>query len=300
MNFDPAVARNLDPSDVEGGFGTGLSIAAPALSAVPYVGPALTALASIGGGLLKGDAAKKQAARAAALRAQQVPLQGVAPAYQRKLNLDEMTALAGTPGYNQAKSDLDASTAQNLRAIADRSPSGGATLEAMGNALYQKNLGLQKLDAANAAYRAAGQGNVSADLATIGGQEDSKLVQQHADIALNQAGAANLENAATSNKYGGINQVVNAVGALGKLNFGGGNNTANNPNYLAYLKKQGYMIDASGKIVPMGSNVSGSGGAGNVTQIAGGSGGATGVKAKEGSDYTQDDDWDYSGIMGDN
>lgn len=249
-------------ADGEGTAGTVLQDVSPALSAIPYVGGLLSLAANLGGGALKASAAKQQAARADALRKQQVPIQGIAPAYQRKLTLDEMTALAGTPGYEQAKDNLNATSAQNIRAIADHSPSGSATLSAIGNALYQKNLGLQKLDASNAAYRANGITNVSNDLGAIAGQQDEKMVQQHSDQALNNSAATNLENAATSNKYSGINQAINAVGALGKIKAGGGGSNAS-PDYLAYLKGKGYRIDSSGNLVPITQAVD------SITSVAG-------------------------------
>jgi len=230
----------------ESDIGAGAQAAAPFLSAVPYVGPLLTAGAGILGGFLKSNAAAQQAKRAAALRAQQVPLQPLRPEYQRKMSLDEMTAAMTVPGYNQATQQLDASTAQNIRAIADRSPSGGATLTAIGNALYQKNQGLQKLQAANEDFRTKGLQTVSGDLSTQGDKERDLEVQQHADKALLNAGATNLETAATSNKLNGITQAILAVGKLGSLTP---NDPTKNPQNLAYLKKQGYMIDANGNIV---------------------------------------------------
>jgi len=217
----------------------------------------VSAAASAAGGFLKTDAAKKQAQRAADLRNQQIPIQTLRPEYKRKLNLDEMTALQTVPGYNQATQQLDASTAQNIRAIADRSPSGAATLSAIGNALYQKNQGLEKIAAANESYRAAGMKTVSDDLSTIGDKERDLEVQQHADKALLSAGATNLENASTANKLGGIHDIINSVGALGKLNLAGSKN-ANNPQYMSYLKGKGYTLDVNGNIVPLTQGVSNS------------------------------------------
>ena len=241
-------------ADAESSIGDVAQGAAPFLNFIPYVGPLVSAAASAAGGFLKTDAAKKQAQRAAEVRNQQIPLQTLRPEYKRKLNLDEMTALQTVPGYNQATQQLDASTAQNIRAIADRSPSGSATLSAIGNALYQKNQGLEKIAAANESYRTAGMKTVSDDLSTIGDKERDLEVQQHADKALLNAGATNLENASTATKLGGVHDIINSVGALGKLNTGGGFNK-NNPQYMSHLKSKGYMLDATGNIVPIPKQV---------------------------------------------
>lgn len=250
-------------ADTEDDIGTGIQSVAPFLNAIPIGGPILSAIAAAGGGLLKTDAAKKQAQRAAQLRNQQVPVQTLRPEYKRKLSLDEMAAIQTVPGYNQATQQLDAGTAQNIRAIADRSPSGAATLSAIGNALYQKNQGIEKLQAANESYRTGAMKTVSDDLSTIGDKQRDLEVQQHSDKALLNAGATNLENASTANKLGGIHDIINSVGALGKLNMGGGFN-ANNPRYLAYLKSQGKMLDARGNIVSIPQQIDSQGYAGEL------------------------------------
>jgi len=221
------------------GGSTGENTAADVLSGVgnvagfiPGVGSIISAATSIGSGLLKNDAAKKQMARAQALRDQQVQKAAIDPNYLRKLRMDEFTALQGTPGYGQAKSNLEQSSADNLRAIRESSPSGNATLSAMATALAAKNASLNTLAGQNAQYKANGQAVVSGDLSTLGEQGQARSNDARSDRKDLNAAATNLENAGTANKIGSIDQILSSVGALGSPKAGlftGGTNPDGTP-----------------------------------------------------------------------
>lgn len=187
--------------------GQTISTIGPVLNAVPYVGPILSAAASIGGGLLQSDAAKKQAAQAAKVRqdALNTAVQPMRPEYTAALHLARMHELGGLPGLQVEKGDLAQQLADQIRYIHMAAPGGNAALAAMSKAVSNQSAGLRGLQAKDELFR----GNASADTAktlwNVGdaGRKLEDIRDEQRTGGLKAAAA--LENASMLNKQGGYN-----------------------------------------------------------------------------------------------
>lgn len=185
----------------------------PALSAIPFVGGALSGLASFGGGLLEQQGAKQQAEQAkrereAALRTQK---QALRPEFIQKRNMDTMMALSGLAGYNEANALLDANVANQARAIRESSGSGAQTLAAISAANAIGNENKMKLSAQNMAAKQAGLQRLGETVWGIG--EKQRQLEDIRDMQKQQGlQAANaLEKAATFNRVNAAKQMMGAI-----------------------------------------------------------------------------------------
>jgi hypothetical protein len=200
-------------ADGEGTAGTVISDVAPALGAVPYVGPILSAAASIGGGLLQSDAAKKQAAQAAQVRqnALNTQVQPMRPEYLAALHLAQMRSLGGLPGLQTDKTDLAQQLADQIRYIRMASPGGNQALAAMSKAVAANSTGLQKLQAQDLNYRGLADKDVADTLWKVG--DAGRNLENIRDTQRTQGltAAAALENASMVNKQQGASTALGAV-----------------------------------------------------------------------------------------
>lgn len=193
--------------------GAVLKTASPILSAIPYVGPIISGIASIGGGLLEQQGAKKQAEQAERMRkdALNTEKQPLRSEFIQKQNMDKMLALQGLPGFNQYNQLVDDATASSMRAIRESSGSGAQTLAAISAANGLANENKMKLMLQNAA---AQQNNIKALGDTtwnIGekqrGLEDIRDTQR----AQGLQSAAAMENAATFNKLNATKGIIGGI-----------------------------------------------------------------------------------------
>lgn len=218
-------------SDTISGIGGAISGGA---SMIPGIGTGIGAgvglVTSLISGIVKSDEAKKQALRAENLRRQSAITQKMAlrPEYMKSLKMNEMAALYGLPELNKYTENIDQDVANNARAIVESSPDGGVALNAINatlaksyqakNDLYQKDSLMKDQKMAKVADQMWNTGDKQMDL--VGLQRQDKA-------ALNQ-GAMNLENSATANKVGSIDQILSTVGAfgntIGKIGMNSGSN----------------------------------------------------------------------------
>lgn len=208
-------------ADAEGTAGSVIQGIGPALGAVPYVGPILSMAASLGGGALQADSAKKQAAEAArirqqALNTQKAPLQAD---YLAALHQARMKAISGLPGAEQYKGDLASQLADQIRYIRMAAPGGNAALSAMSAAVQNQNRSLNDLQAKDAAYRSGAQDNLQSTLWNVG--DKNRDLELYRDLQKNQGltAASAMENASMFNKQRGIDTILGGVAQGGNQLF---------------------------------------------------------------------------------
>lgn len=195
-------------------------------SLIPYVGPIIGAAGSIVSGILKNNEAKDQAARAAELRKKSASLQKglLRPEYAGALNADKMAALYGLPEYSKYIDDIDEGVAKNARAILESSPNGAASLAAISATLSKANAAKESIYLKDAMMREQKERKVADRLWDTGDKQMDLVNMQRADKRDLNQGAMNLENAATANRVGSIDQILASVAAgaqgLGKLAMG--------------------------------------------------------------------------------
>ncbi len=197
--------------------GSLVSTLSPALSAIPVAGSFLSLAGTVAGGLMQKAGAEKQAQQAAQARkdALNKKTDAMRPEYLKKLTMDKMSALSDSPGIDFAKAQLEAQSANQIRAIRDSSPSGAGTVAAISAALNQRNASEQRLAADNLAYKNNNQNRVSSDLEMLGNkgmQLEERRDQWKRD---GLQGAAALENAATANKMTAANTILGGLTSTG-------------------------------------------------------------------------------------
>ena len=189
----------------------------PALSAVPYVGPLLSMGASIGGGLLQADAAKKQQQQG--MKQQQealaTPLTPLRPEFLAALHNQMLQAHSDMPGFEANKDILSQQLADQIRGIRMSSPNGDATLAAIGNAMASRNKDLMQLGAQNSAYRVGEQDKANQTLWNVGTQGVANEAIQRQQKQAGLTSAAQMLNAAMLNKQTGANQILGGISAAG-------------------------------------------------------------------------------------
>ena len=218
-------------SDIVSGVGGAASGIAGMTGVGSWLAPVIgLATSAISGGLKMGEA-KDQAKRAEQLRKQSEATQKMAlrPEYLKSLRMNEMAALYGLPNMNQYQGNIDQDVANNARAIVESSPDGGVALNAINATLaksYQAKNNLYQQDALMKDQKMA---KVADQMWNTGDKQMDLVGLQRADkAALNQA-AGNLENSATANRVGSIDQILSTVGAfgntIGKMGMNGATNT---------------------------------------------------------------------------
>lgn len=203
------------------GAGSVIKGVAPVLSAVPYVGPILSMAATIGGGALEASEAEKQKEQAEKIRndAKNMKPQAIQDEYLKSLRMDKMAAISGMPALEYDKSQIENNTARTLRSIQESSPSGAATLAAMGAAKALESNSLSDILAKNEAYKANANVTLSNALKGIGGEKQS-LQDKMNEMKKDQLRAASgLEAAGTYNKMQGINKILGAAGSTASSLF---------------------------------------------------------------------------------
>lgn len=202
--------------------GSGLNTAADITSGVggiasviPIAGPIISAGAGIASGIMKGIAAKKQAAQAALVRQQALDAQKqtLRPEFLQAQRMRQMSVLAGLPGYDLASNALDANTAAAVRSIRESSPDGGSTLAAISAAIGQQNAAQNQLSIKNSEYKAGQFDKLTGDTWNIG--EQQRGLEDRRDLIQKQGlqAASALENASTYNKQNGFDTITGAIGS---------------------------------------------------------------------------------------
>lgn len=221
-------------------------------SAFPGIGTGISTVGSLIGGILQKQGAEQQAAQAAQARkdALKKKADAMRPEYLQKLQMDKMTALGDAAGIDFAKKQLEAQTANQLRAIRESSPSGSATVNAISAALGQRNADEQKLAAQNMEHKQRALSQVSSDLEMLGnkGMALEERRDQWKREGLQAASA--LENAATANKMTAANTIINsltsAANSFGKIGtnaaYMGALNKAYNTNEGDVQLPDGYSL----------------------------------------------------------
>ncbi len=195
--------------------GTVIKSVAPALNAVPYVGGLLSMAATIGGGALEADAAKKQAAQAEKIRqdALRLKTQPLRPEFQQKKNMDMAAYLAGFPGYEQMKLALGEDLANSIRSIHESSPSGAAAVTAIAAVQRQKEKAMTDLGVKNAMFKTDALNQLGNTVWNIGEKQRQLEDIRDKQKAEGLTAANAFDAAATYNKMGGINKILGAVGS---------------------------------------------------------------------------------------
>lgn len=202
-------------ADAKGTAGSVIKGSAGLWNLVPFVGGAISTLATVGGGMLEQSAAKDQAEQAANLRKktdamQPGQLQGE---YWKKYSGDQAMALGGLPGIDLYKDWLAQNMATNMRGIKENSPNGAAAVNAISLALGGENAAVSKLGINDAEYRAKYTDAALDDLWSIGDKKQGLVDDVNKRKALGYSQANNLEAAATGNKQTGWNTILGAIGS---------------------------------------------------------------------------------------
>jgi hypothetical protein len=187
--------------------------------AIPYIGPIVSLAGSVVSGVLKNNESKDQAKRAEELRKKSERLQkgALRPEYTKALRADQMAALYGLPGYNTYLENIDEGVANNARSIAESSPNGAATLAALSATVNQANAAKESLFLKDSLMQDQKQQRVADRMWQTGDKQMDLVGMQRADKAALNQGAMNLENAATANKIGSIDQILASVGVAGNM-----------------------------------------------------------------------------------
>jgi hypothetical protein len=200
----------------------------PVLGAIPIVGGALSAVGSLASGLMKNAAAKEQAKRAEELRKKSEGLGkgALRPEYLKSLKMNEMAALYGLPGMNQYQENIDQDVANNARAIVESSPDGGVALNAINATLAKSYQAKNALYQQDALLKEQKMGKVADQMWQTGDKQMDLVAMQRADKRDLNTAAGNLENSATANRVGSIDQILSTVGAFGNTlgKLGGSDN----------------------------------------------------------------------------
>lgn len=180
---------------------------------IPGYGTAISAALGVVGGFMKKGAAAEQASRAAELRqqansVQKMPLR---QEYLKSLKAQQMAALYGLPQYNQRVQQIDTGIANNIRAIKESSPSGAATLATISAVLNNANAAKNNLAIQDADMQMRKQQQVANTIWNTGDKQMDLVGLQRQDRAALNQGAMNLENAATANKIGAIDEILASV-----------------------------------------------------------------------------------------
>lgn len=251
------MAQNLEGQQTAA---TALGAAAPALTAVPYVGPILSLAATATAAGLSANVAAQQKKRAEALRQEGIntPKEMLRPEYIQALRSARFSEQAGLPGKELWKNYLDNRLATQARNIRESSPSGQATLEALSAAYGQNADSLNQMAINDSQFRSGASKDVRNMLWDTGG-EQRKLELEQTRIKENLFSGANaLENASTANKQGAINQIAGAVGSTATAITGNIQEANKNKMWSDYLKG----LTATGKTDPA-MGISGSDSNGN-------------------------------------
>lgn len=184
---------------------------------IPVVGGAISGITSIISGILKGNEASQQAKRAEELRKKSEALQkgALRPEYLKSLKSSEMAALYGLPGLNQYEQGIDHDVANNARSILESSPDGGTALNAINATLNKSYQAKNQLYEQDAAAREQKMAQANQVLWNTGDKQMDLVGLQRADKAALNTAAGNLENSATANRVGSMDQILATVGALG-------------------------------------------------------------------------------------
>lgn len=218
---------------------------------IPYVGPIISAVGGIVGGVLEQEEAKKQAEQAARARKEAMNLKPDAlnPEFKQALQSAKMAELGGLPGLELWKQQLGAKSANNLRSILESSPSGAATLAAMSAAIGSENNALNELAIQDMAYKQEQNKEVRDLLWQTGlqkrGLEDRRDVWKREGLQ----SASALENAATYNKVNSINKILGSITSTASSltsNVSDGNKDALWSNYLQQLSSPSTTEQGSG------------------------------------------------------
>lgn len=216
--------------------GSILSTIAPLTSAIPYVGPLVSAGLTIAGGAMQTNTAKEQKEQAENLRKQTRDMQidAMVPQYLQKFRGTKSLALAGLPGMDKYEDMLATNLAANLKAIKENSVRGGSTVNAISQILEQQNVATNELAAKNDAYKSGLQREALGDLWNIGDKQRELELNLQGRQAEGYRQANALEAAGTANKQTGINTITGALGStVTALTKNGTDNS--NAMWQAYL-----------------------------------------------------------------
>jgi hypothetical protein len=250
-------------SDIVGGVGGAVSGIA---GMFPGIGTGIGAAVGLGtsliSGVLKKNEAADQAKRAEDLRKKSENLQkgALRPEYTKALRADQMAALYGLPGYNQYLENIDEGVANNIRSIQESSPNGAATLAAISATLGKSNQAKTDLFLKDSLMQDQKQTSATNRLWQTGDKQMDLVGMQRADKAALNQGAMNLENAATANKIGSMDQILSSIGVagnmVGKMVDGGGTSVAPattsnvSPETIAAI--QALLQKNGGSVLPQG------------------------------------------------
>lgn len=234
-------------SDMVSGIGGAVSGIAGMVPGIgTAVGAGVGAITSIISGIMKGNEAKEQAARAAELRRKSELTQKMAlrPEYIKSLKMNEMAALYGIPAMNQYTEDIDANVANNARAILESSADGGTALNAI-NATLNKSYGAKnQLYAQDAVAREQKMAKVADQVSGLGDKQMDLVAMQRADKRDLNTAAGNLENSATANKVGSMDQILTTIGGIGNTIGKVADGSGQNIPAQGLTLKDGTQVDA--------------------------------------------------------
>jgi len=175
------------------------------------VGAGVSAISSVVSAAQRMKTAKEQEKKAEELRKKKVAAQKIQSEYTDVANKAQLMALAGIPGLDTAKSNLDNSQANAVRDIRESGKTGSDRLSAITDVEGSKMKTLADLDVKDAEFRNNQQVVANNEQKNVAVQKDARRAEALAFEADLRRQADNLEVAATANKQNAIDDIASTV-----------------------------------------------------------------------------------------
>lgn len=182
---------------------------------IPMVGPAISMVGGVVGGVLEKNEAQKQAEQAEKVRKDALKLKpdNLSPEFQQRLRADKMAELAGLPGKNLWQNMIDQRTANDMRSIQDSAPNGAAALAAASAAMGRNAQDVNTLAIKDSEFRNDASNQTRDTLWNVGLQKDEEKAIRDLKQTQGLSAAAALENAATFNNVNANNKIIGSIGS---------------------------------------------------------------------------------------
>jgi hypothetical protein len=161
--------------------------------------------------------AKEQKKRAGELQqeAKNVKKREIRPEYMTALNEAELLSLKPMANYEAAKANIDANSANALRAIKEGGVQGVGVADAISAVLANQNKELVNLDATQGQFKLGNRQNAMQELKGVGAEEERLTQEQLDEKRKIMASAEALLQSSTANKQTALENVGSTVTGLG-------------------------------------------------------------------------------------
>lgn len=188
------------------------------LLAGQMIGAAASAIPAIVGGINQLTEAKKQKQRAEEIAKQAENVKKRAPQneFLAALKQKELDALAGMPGYNEARQDIEAQNANVLRQIKETGGASGATAAGAIARVLENQRAVKDLNISQGQFKASARQAATAGMQELGNIQEGLEQEKRAEQAKLRAASEALLQASTANKQTGIETIGGSLAPFGK------------------------------------------------------------------------------------